>query len=204
MRIDNQFTVPAAPERAWEFLTDLGRVAPCLPGATVESADGEVLNGRIAIRIGPISMTYAGEARFVVRDDENRVATIQAGGRDGRGGGTVAARIRASLVEDAAGSRVDLSTELDLTGRVAQLGQGPIHEVSARLMDQFVACLVERIGADSAGTPPPAGPAPSSAEPIDLLSGSVLPIRSLALVAGGLAGLVGAILLGRRLRRRAR
>lgn len=201
MRIDNQFTVPASPERAWEFLTDLERVAPCLPGATVESMEGDVLAGRVAIRIGPIGMAYAGEARFVVRDDENKVATIQAGGRDPRGGGTVAARIRASLVEDPAGSRVDLSTELDLTGRVAQLGQGPINEVSARLMDQFVACLAERIGAEP-GTSPPDDRTAASAEPIDLLSGSVLPIRSLVLLAGGIAALVAAVLLGRRLRRR--
>ena len=217
MRIDNQFTVPTNPDRAWEFLTDLERVAPCLPGATVESVVGDALTGRVALRIGPMNMTYAGEAKFVVKDDENKVATIEAGGRDGRGGGSVKATIRASLVEVADGTEVRLSTDLGLTGRVAQLGQGPIKDVSAKLMGQFADCLGARIdepavaapldepAADASRHGPLSAPSPQqAAEPINLLDGSLVPRKTLVAVAGAVAGVVAGVavgvLLGRRVR----
>ncbi|MDQ6523135.1 SRPBCC family protein [Nocardioides sp. LHD-245] len=201
MRIDNRFTVPASPERAWEFLTDLARVAPCLPGATVESVADDVLSGRVALRIGPMSMNYAGEAAFVVKDDVNRIATIRAGGRDGRGGGAVTATIKAALAEVPGGSEVSLSTELALTGRVAQLGQGPIKEVSAKLMGQFADCLATRIDLPEAVDAPGTEAAtPAPAEPINLLDASLVPTRALAGGAVALAAVVVGVLLGRRLR----
>jgi uncharacterized protein len=216
VRIDNQFTVPATPERAWEFLTDLGRVAPCLPGATVESVVGDALTGRVALRIGPMNMTYAGEAKFVVKDDVNKVATIEAGGRDGRSGGSVKATIKASLSELADGTEVRLSTELGLTGRVAQLGQGPIKDVSAKLMTQFADCLASRIDeppvaaptdestADAPALSPRSAPQPhQAAEPINLLDGSLLPTKTLAALVGVVA-MVVAVVLGVLLRRNAR
>jgi|SRR5690606_15852470 len=204
MRIDNQFVVPATPERAWEFLTDLGRVAPCVPGATVESADGESLTGRVALRIGPMNMTYTGEAKFVVKDDANKVATIEVGGRDRRGGGTVKAKIKASLTEVPDGTQVNLSTDLGLTGRVAQLGQGPINDVSSKLMRQFADSLAAQI--DRPAPAPGSAPAPAApvaeAEPINLLDSSLLPKKQLAGAAAGLVALVVAFLLGRSVGRR--
>lgn len=202
MRIDNRFTVPATPDRAWAFLTDLARVAPCLPGATVDSVAKDVLCGRVALRIGPMSMTYAGEAAFVMKDDVNRIATIRAGGRDGRGGGAVKATIKASLIEVPGGSEVNLTTELALTGRVAQLGQGPIKDVSAKLMGQFADCLATRIdlpaGTDATDAD---AAAPAPVEPIDLLDSSLMPPRALAGGAAALAAVVAlCVLLGRRRR----
>lgn len=230
MRIDNQFIVPAPPERAWEFLTDLGRVAPCVPGATVESVEGERLTGRVALRIGPMNMTYTGEARFLVKDEENKLATIEVGGRDRRGGGSVRARIKAGLTEVPGGTQVNLSTDLGLTGRVAQLGQGPINEVSAKLLRRFADSLAATIShqvpagpVTSAPAAPMTSPAPAAppapavpsvpyapapvapaaeAEPIDL--GSLVPRRTLAGAAAVLAGLVLAFLLGWRTGRRGR
>ncbi|MBB3040624.1 SRPBCC domain-containing protein [Nocardioides soli] len=205
MRIDNQFTVPATPERAWEFLTDLGRVAPCLPGATVESVAGDTLTGRVALRIGPMNMSYAGEAAFVVKDDESMIATIEAGGRDGRGGGTVKATIKASLAEAPGGTQVCLATDLGLTGRVAQLGQGPIKELSAKLMGQFADCLAARLEEPAtrpadAGRPgdtsPPAPPV-EPVEPINLLDASPVSTKVLAGVAAVAVAVVVGILLGR-------
>lgn len=207
MRIDNQFTVPATPERAWEFLTDLGRVAPCLPGATVESVAGDALTGRVALRIGPMNMSYAGEAAFVIKDDANMIATIEAGGRDGRGGGTVKATIKASLVESPDGTQVCLATDLGLTGRVAQLGQGPIKELSAKLMGQFADCLAARL-AEPADRPSDAGrardatPPTEPVEPINLLHASPVPPKVLAGVAAVVAAVVVGLLLGRAGRRR--
>lgn len=204
MRIDNQFVVPATPERAWEFLTDLGRVAPCVPGATVESADGESLTGRVALRIGPMNMTYTGEAKFLVKDDANKVATIEVGGRDRRGGGTVKAKIKASLTEVPDGTQVNLSTDLGLTGRVAQLGQGPINDVSSKLMRQFadsLAAQIDRPAPAPGSAPVPAAPV-AEAEPINLLDSSLLPKKQLAGAAAGLVALVVAFLLGRSVGRR--
>ncbi|MEV4105634.1 SRPBCC family protein [Nonomuraea sp. NPDC049649] len=204
MRIDNQFVVPATPERAWEFLTDLGRVAPCVPGATVESADGESLTGRVALRIGPMNMTYTGEAKFLVKDDANKVATIEVGGRDRRGGGTVKAKIKASLTEVPDGTQVNLSTDLGLTGRVAQLGQGPINDVSSKLMRQFadsLAAQIDRPAPVPGSAPVPAAPV-AEAEPINLLDSSLLPKKQLAGAAAGLVALVVAFLLGRSVGRR--
>lgn len=200
MRIDSQFTVPATPERAWEFLTDLGRVAPCVPGATIESVEGEVLTGRVTLRIGPMNLTYGGEARFVVKDDLNKVATIEAGGRDKRGGGSVQAKIKADLVEVDGGTQVNLSTDLGLTGRVAQLGQGPINDVSAKLLRQFADCLAARIDEQAPTTAAADGTA--AAEPIDLLDGSLVPKKLIAGGAAGVAALIVALVVGRHLCRR--
>ncbi|WP_148573561.1 SRPBCC family protein [Nocardioides caldifontis] len=199
MRIDNQFTVPATPERAWEFLTDLGRVAPCLPGATVESVVGDALTGRVALRIGPMNMTYAGEAKFVVKDDANKVATIEAGGRDGRGGGSVKATIKASLAEAADGTDVLLTTELGMTGRVAQLGQGPVKELSTKLMGQFAECLAARID-DPDHEADDEQPAPSRrggepVEAIDLLDGAMPSPKVLTAAAGAVVLVVLGVLL---------
>ncbi len=206
MRIDNRFTVPATPERAWGLLTDLGQVAPCLPGATVESVVGDALTGRVALRIGPMNMSYAGEAAFVVKDDANLIATIEAGGRDGRGGGTVKATIKASLVEVPGGTQVCLVTDLGLTGRAAQLGQGPIKELSAKLMGQFADCLATRLE-EPPDRPSDAGrsraaPAPvEPVEPINLLDASPVPTKVLAGVAAVVAAVVVGILVGRAGRR---
>lgn len=201
MRIENEFIAPATPDEAWELLTDLARVAPCLPGATVESVEGDVLNGNVALRVGPMTMRYAGEARFTFKDDENKVATIQAKGRDGRGGGAVDATIKASLEPAAEGSKVVLATDLNLTGRVAQLGRGPINEVSAKLMVQFADCLAATFDAEE--TSPTDAPPPVAAEAIDLLDRSVLPTRTIAIGAGGLIAVV-MLIIGRRWWRRRR
>ncbi len=196
MRIDNQFTVPADLERAWEFLTDLPRVTPCLPGASVDAVNGETLVGKVAIRIGPMNLTYAGEAKFVVKDDLNKIATIEASGRDGRGGGAVRAKIKASIAAVPEGTQVNLSTDLDITGRVAQLGRGPINEVSAKVMEQFAGCLATTIASDTApesgaGETARTPGATPTAQPINLLDSSVVPAR----VRGAVAAIAGVLVL---------
>lgn len=214
MRLDSQFIVPADPQRAWKFLTDLNLVAPCLPGASVDSIEGDEVTGRVVLRIGPMNMTYTGQAHFVVKDDVNKLATIEAGGRDGRSGGTAKAKIKASLVGVPGGTRVDLSTDLGLTGRVAQLGQGPINDISSKLMSQFADCLASRIGQQTLGafednaatsggvgipTTAAGGRAPAKAvEPINMLDASLLPKKIIAVAAAGLAALILVTLLGRR------
>lgn len=208
MRIDERFTVPASPERVWEFLTDLAQVARCLPGATVESVDGEVLTGRMAVRIGPMNMTYHGAAKFLVKDDENKLATIVADGGDVRGGGTARAKIRANLVPATAGTQVELSTEISFTGRVAHLGPGPITELSSQLVRQLAECAAARIterdtaGPETDGSTRSAQPPGAPTSPVQPLGRASAPVTLLAQAAAVMAALVIAAVLARSRRRR--
>src|ERR1700735_5754619 len=103
MELDNSFTVPAPPDHAWEVLLDVERVAPCMPGAIVEEFDGEVVTGRIKIKVGPVSLTYRGTAKFTERDPDAHVVVVEASGKESRGAGTASAPGRASLEPVSAG-----------------------------------------------------------------------------------------------------
>lgn len=208
MRIDNTFIVETDEETAWAFLTDLGKVAPCIPGASVDSSDGRSLKGRVTIRIGPISMTYLGDAEFVFKDDQARIATIEATGRDSRSGASVKATIKAELTAVEEGSRVSLSTDLNLTGRIAQLGKGPIQDFSGKILEQFANCLATTITAPAAasdhssstdGAPTVVSPA-AQTEPLRLLDPAYIPTKAWYAVGGGL--LAGLAMIWRLRRRR--
>jgi uncharacterized protein len=160
MELDNVFTVPASPEHAWDVLLDVERIAPCMPGATVEEFDGEVVTGRIKVKVGPVALTYRGTAKFVERDPQARVVVLDASGKETRGAGTASATVRASLEPEAAGAgtRVVIHTTMNVTGRPAQFGRGVIAEVGGKLIEKFADNLAQLIsegngaGADSAGT----------------------------------------------------
>ena len=95
MELDHSFTVPVPPDQAWDVLLDVERIAPCMPGATVDEVDGDVVNGRIKVKVGPVSLTYKGTAKFIERDPEARVAVVEASGKETRGAGTASATVRA-------------------------------------------------------------------------------------------------------------
>ena len=99
MELEHSFTVPVPEERAWEVLLDVERVAPCMPGASLDSVDGDEIIGRIKVKVGPIAMTYAGTARFTERDEDAGVVTLEASGKETRGAGTASASVR-SVLED--------------------------------------------------------------------------------------------------------
>jgi carbon monoxide dehydrogenase subunit G len=172
MELDNVFTVPASPAQAWEVLLDVERIAPCMPGATVEEFDGEVVTGRIKVKVGPVSLTYRGTAKFIERDPEAQVVVLEAAGKETRGAGTASATVRASLEPQASGdsTRVVIHTTMNVTGRPAQFGRGVIAEVGGKLVEKFADNLAQLIS-DSNG--PSAGSADASAPPAEAEAGAV-------------------------------
>lgn len=152
IELDHSFTVPVPPDQAWDVLLDVETIAPCMPGATVDEVDGDVVNGRIKVKVGPVSLTYKGTAKFTERNPETRVVVVDAAGKETRGSGTASATVRASLTPDASGSgtEVTMHTTMNVTGRPAQFGRGVMVEVGGKLVEQFAANLAKLIAGDTA------------------------------------------------------
>lgn len=158
MEFTNTFTVPTDVATTFAVLTDLERVAPCLPGASLESVEGEVHTGRVRVKVGPISMDYHGTARLTEADAVNHRARIEASGREARGGGTARADVTATLAADPGGTLVTVVTDLVISGRAAQFGRGAMAEVGTRIIDQFAERLHAMLEAGRpGGAPSPAG-----------------------------------------------
>jgi carbon monoxide dehydrogenase subunit G len=141
MQLLHEFTIPVGVEETWGVLTDIERIAPCMPGARLLEVDDGVFRGEVKVKVGPITSLYRGHAVFVERDDERRRAVLRAEGRDPGGQGQATALISAALSPTATGTRVNVTTELQITGRAAQFGRGVLSDVSARLMDDFARSL---------------------------------------------------------------
>jgi carbon monoxide dehydrogenase subunit G len=172
MKLENRFTVPVPVDQAWQVLLDVERVAPCMPGATLTSIDGDRFEGTVKVKVGPINLTYGGKASFVSKDDVNHVAVIDGAGKETRGTGTAKALITCRLVDRGANTEVEVDTDLNVTGKPAQFGRGVLADVSAKLIDQFAACLSDEISAGepaqagTAGEPAQAGTAGTPAEEV--------------------------------------
>jgi carbon monoxide dehydrogenase subunit G len=145
MKIDNTFTVGAPIDRAWEVLTDLEGIAPCLPGAQLTGVDGDVYSGKVKIKVGPVTSEYAGTARFLEKDEADHRAVISASGRDSRGAGNASATITARLLADGAKTVVSVDTDLKISGKIAQFGSGMIKEISEKLLGQFAQSLEDKL-----------------------------------------------------------
>jgi uncharacterized protein len=166
MKIDNEFTVSAPIDRAWETLTDLEGIAPCMPGAQLTGREGDVYNGKVKIKVGPVTSEYAGTASFIEKDDAAHHAVIDAKGRDSRGAGNAAATITADLSADGDRTKVTVSTDLKITGKIAQFGSGMIQEVSKKLLGQFVDCLESKLTAPAEEPVAEPAPAPVAETPV--------------------------------------
>lgn len=147
------------------MLTDIPRIAPCLPGAELKSVEGDGYKGVVKVKVGPITAQYSGVARFIEQDEAAGRAVLAAEGRDTRGAGNARATITATLTGDGDGTQVSVVTDLDVTGRVAQFGRGVLADVSAKLMEQFADCLSKQLSghpedaisvAGAGGSPRPA------------------------------------------------
>ena len=207
MKLENRFTVPVPVDQAWQVLLDVERIAPCMPGATLTSVDGDRFEGTVKVKVGPINLTYGGKASFVSKDEATHVAVIDGSGKETRGTGTAKALITCRLVDRGESTDVEVDTDLAVTGKPAQFGRGVLADVSSKLVDQFAACLAEEIRsstpaaaaeASTATTPPPPAPRPS-AEAIDLLDTAGAPVLKRLLPL--LAALAAVLLVVRRLRR---
>ncbi|HEY1635374.1 MAG TPA: SRPBCC family protein [Acidimicrobiales bacterium] len=141
MELTNEFTVGVPTEQAWALLTDVERIAPCMPGAELQEVEGDEYRGVVKVKVGPITAQYKGRASFVERDVPGLRAVLRADGRETRGQGNASATISASLHPDPGGTRVAIVTDLAVTGRVAQFGRGVLADVSTKLLGQFVDCL---------------------------------------------------------------
>lgn len=151
MELSNEFEVRAPIDQAWAVLTDLERIAPCLPGAQLQEVEGEEYRGIVKIKVGPITAQYKGAAHFVEKDDAAHRAVLSASGRDTRGQGNASAAIVAELTEHGDHTHVSVVTDLTITGKVAQFGRGVIGDVSAKLLTQFVENLETTVLGDGQG-----------------------------------------------------
>src|SRR3954466_6628449 len=168
MKLENEFTVPASIDEAWAFLLDVPRVAPCLPGASVEDGGGEdgSYQGTMKIKIGPISASYKGTVRIQEADEAAHRVAMRAQAKDARGQGTAAATITSTMEETPDGTKVHVETDMRVTGPAAQFGRGVMQDVSAKLMKRFAECLAEHMsggGAPATQAEAPAAPEPATA-----------------------------------------
>jgi uncharacterized protein len=230
MELENDFTVPVPKAQAWAVLMDVERVAPCMPGATFDGYEGDGFKGRVKVKLGPITVTYNGTARFVERDEAAGVAVIEASGKEARGPGTAGATIRARMEDQGDTTRVSVVTDLNVTGKPAQFGRGVMAEVAAKLVGQFANCLASQLAAGTPAEPeapaadeaapaaadetapaassptPAARPEPVTEQPrptadaIDLIDTAGAPVLKRALPV--LAGIVALLLIWRLFRRR--
>ena len=163
MKLENRFTVPVPVDEAWRVLLDVERIAPCMPGATLTSVDGDEFEGKVKVKVGPINLTYGGKARFVSKDDATHVAVIDGSGKETRGTGTAKALITCRLIDQGDTTDVEVDTDLNVTGKPAQFGRGVLADVSGKLVDQFAACLSDEI---RSGTPMAAAAAAPATVPV--------------------------------------
>lgn len=163
MELENTFVVPADIDTAWDTLIDVESIAPCMPGATLTSFDGEEFAANVKVKLGPVTMNFAGTGRFVSKDKSTHVAVIDATGKETKGAGTAGATITATLTpEGPTSTRATIVTDLTVTGKAAQFGRGVMADVSKRLITQFASNLEQVI---SARTPAASGALDASAEP---------------------------------------
>lgn len=161
MRFEHEFTVPVPIEQAWAVLLDVERVAPCLPGATLDIFEGDEFTGRMKVKVGPITVTYRGTARFEDVDKDSYSLTIQASGKEARGSGTASATVRARMEAREDATLVTVETSFNVTGRPAQFGRGVMAEVGGRLIEKFAANLADLL---SEPTVEPVAPAQDEQE----------------------------------------
>ena len=149
MELNDSFEVAHPIGVVWDVITDVERIAPCLPGAQLTGSDGDAYEGLVKVKVGPITSQYKGKASFTERDDANHRLLMSASGRDTRGAGNASAEITVALeaVSDTA-TMVSVNTDLTITGKVAQFGRGVLADVSRKLMGQFADNLAALVAAD--------------------------------------------------------
>ena len=231
MKIEDSFRVDVPVEEAWKVLLDLERIAPCLPGAQLTEVEGDEYRGTVKIKVGPITAQYKGVAQIVEADEANHKVLLKAEGRDTRGQGNASATVTATLVGEGASTTVNIDTDLNITGKVAQFGRGVMADVSSKLLGQFADNLKQDVlagetpgssdgapapGAETTTEAAPAAAAPEAsagprkidspeAQPIDLMdaAGGSVGKRLAPVIAAIVALITLRVIFKRRARRKA-
>jgi uncharacterized protein len=158
MQIENSFAVKAEPDRVYEFLLDVNNVVSCVPGAELsEVVDPNTFKGKVRIKVGPVTVSYNGTATITSRDAQSRTATLEAEGRETTGSGTAQATTVMAVAADGDASKVTLTTDFTVVGRVAQFGRGIMEDVSRHLVGQAADCIQSKLEAPPPVATPPAG-----------------------------------------------
>jgi len=168
MLINNSFEVPLPPDQAWKLLMDIPRIAPCMPGAELTDViDQNTYNGKVAVRLGPVALTFAGTVKFTEKDDAAHKARVNAQGKDAKGRGGAHANVDFQIESAPGGSRVMVKTDVTLSGAVAQYGRasGMIQDVAQQLIGQFANALKAQLAA-SQPAPTTSAEAPAAAASI--------------------------------------
>jgi carbon monoxide dehydrogenase subunit G len=168
VKLEHSFTVPVGIDEAWRILLDIERIGPCMPGAAIDSVDGDDFTGTVKVKLGPIGLTYKGKASFIEKDEAAHRAIIDARGKDSRGNGTASAKVTAVLTEQGGSTKVDVNTDLDITGKPAQFGRGVMVDVGNKLIGQFADSLASTITSgegEATGMAESSGGAEAASEP---------------------------------------
>jgi uncharacterized protein len=198
MQLEHRLSVPAPIDVVWPALLDPERVAPCVPGATLTGVEGETFTGTVKVKVGPITLLYKGTGTFTETDEQGRRAVLKADAKDTRGNGTVKATVTLTLTDEGDHTNGTVATDLSITGKPAQFGRGMIADVGGKIIEQFAACLSEKLAvAEPESAPASAGqPAveASETEPLDLVQyarssalkrvGPVVAVAMLVLILG--------------------
>jgi carbon monoxide dehydrogenase subunit G len=167
MELTHTFTVPAPVDETWAAFQDIESVAGCFPGATVTSVEGDDFKGSCKVKLGPIALVYTGSGTFLEKDDAAKRFVVEAKGKDKRGNGTAGATVTASFVGSGDSTDVTVVTDLAITGKPAQFGRGVIQDVSDKLLQQFVACLEQKVGGGPEAVAAPAAAASGAGRAAD-------------------------------------
>jgi uncharacterized protein len=165
VRIRNEFEVKAPIERVWAYLLDVRKIAPCAPGAELtEVVDDRTWKGKVNVKVGPVSMSFAGTVVLQDRDDDAHTVTLKADGREQRGKGAASALVQSRMEAVDGGTMVSIDTDLTISGAVAQYGRGMVGDISQRLTKEFADCLEAKIAGEEASlqTAPSAAPEAAS------------------------------------------
>jgi carbon monoxide dehydrogenase subunit G len=165
MELEHEFTVPVPVDQAWPVLLDVERIAPCMPGATLDSVDGDEFTGRLKVKLGAMTITYKGSARIAAQDSDAHTVSIEGTGKEARGSGTASATVQAQLHHEGEQTRVTVHTKLNVTGRPAQFGRNIMAEVGGKLINRFAGNLAEEITREEPAEAAPEASAPPAEEP---------------------------------------
>ena len=213
MELNNEFRVAVPAATTWQVLTDVERVAPCIPGAQLLSVDGDDFTGAVKVKVGPITVSYKGDASFQEKDEAAQRVVIKASGKETRGSGNAAALVTAVLKDEGDATHVVITTDLTISGKAAQFGRGVLADVSTNLIGQFARNLEAELlggsGSQAGASPSSPAAAPSLAaaadaggDSVDLLKVVAVPMakRYAPALAAVAAGVTVGFLLGRRKR----